>query len=251
MEKWYSVSENFWQGSFPAAALLTVKLDPSFRAHAYHFASNLGMEASDKGMLDGFEATSPADVRASEKFIQPFFDGVKEFNLKIAPTRCIDVGAGIGRITKLFLAQHFGKVDLLEQSQAFLDKAKEDLTSATSEVAAKIGEFYCAPLQTFEFPVNVKYDVIWIQWVLLYLLDVDLVTFLKRCKAALQPNGVIIIKENVTRDGYYVDNADCSITRSVMHFKSVFATAGLKLLREDDQAEWPKELFPVKMFALL
>jgi protein N-terminal methyltransferase len=221
------------------------------KSHTICLHPNGGMEASDSGMLDGFEATSPSDVAASREFIQQFVEGLKDYNLKIKTERCIDVGAGIGRISKLLLAQVFNKVDLLEQNQQFIDKAKEELTAPSSTVAKNMGEFYCSPLQTFEFPADKKYDVIWIQWVLLYLLDVDLIAFLKRCKAALQPHGIIIVKENVGKDSYLVDMGDNSISRTPTHFKSVFASAGLKLIRDEEQPDWPQELLPVRMWALL
>eukprot|EP00438_Fugacium_kawagutii_P021470 Skav234979 [mRNA] locus=scaffold122:148698:149978:+ [translate_table: standard] len=41
-----------------------------------------------------------------------------------------------------------------------------------------------------------RYDLIWVQWVLLYLTDADLRATLKRLQEALRPNGLLIIKEN-------------------------------------------------------
>jgi protein N-terminal methyltransferase len=161
-------------------------------------------------------------------------------------------------------------VDLLEQNPLFLAKAKDNLTGIS------VGHFLSAPLQDFEF--KEKYDVIWIQWVLLYLLDVriwaylhatlslfapfanqpaalpnqvDLIAFFKRCKAALNPHGIIIVKENVTKEGYFIDAHDNSITRSPTHFKTIFAQAGMRLLKEDVVTDFPPELFPVRMYALL
>ncbi len=42
---------------------------------------------------------------------------------------------------------------------------------------------------------------------------------------------------------------DSSVTRSDVHFKHVFARAGLRLLLERQQQNFPKELFKVKMCA--
>lgn len=46
---------------------------------------------------------------------------------QIALGSALDVGAGIGRITKQLLAKQFASVDLLEMNQTFLDTAKKDL----------------------------------------------------------------------------------------------------------------------------
>lgn len=157
-----------------------------------------------------------------------------------------DVGAGIGRITKGLLTKIFQKTDVMEQNAAFLEQAKKEMPED------KIGNYYCTPLQAFEFEGG-PYDVIWMQWVLLYLIDSDLVALLKRAKAALAPHGIIVIKENHTRSGsgFYIDKDDNSITRSITHFKSIFEAAGLTLIKETLQHDFPKELFPVSMFALV
>jgi protein N-terminal methyltransferase len=155
-----------------------------------------------------------------------------------------DIGAGIGRITKGLLSKVFEKTDLMEQNATFLEQCKTEVPTE------KAGAFYCAPLQEFEFE-GAPYNCIWIQWVLLYLIDVDLIALLKRAKKALAPNGVIVIKENHTRSGFFIDKSDNSITRSDSHFKSIFEAAGLKLIKEENQTDFPRELFPVTMYALV
>lgn len=132
----------------------------------------------------------------------------------------------------------------MEQNADFLEKAKTEVEES------KQGECFVSSLQNFNFD-GAPYDVIWIQWVLLYLVDSDLIAFLKRAKKALGPKGVIIIKENHTRTGFFVDNDDNSITRSDAHFRSIFDSAGLKLLKAETQTDFPKELFPVTMYALI
>lgn len=159
----------------------------------------------------------------------------------MAPT---DVGAGIGRITKGLLSKLFEKTDMMEQNGDFLEKAKTEVEEG------KQGECFVSSLQAFNFD-GAPYDAIWIQWVLLYLVDSDLIAFLKRAKKALAPNGVIFIKENHTRSGFFVDKDDNSITRSDTHFRSIFESAGLKLLKSELQTDFPKELFPVSTYALV
>jgi len=91
-----------------------------------------------------------------------------------------------------------------------------------------------------------------VQWVLNYLTDADLVAFLRRCAAALNPAGYIVIKESVARPehGFYVDRADSSITRTDGHFRRIFEEAGLQVAQQQVQPDFPREVFPVHMFAL-
>jgi protein N-terminal methyltransferase len=93
--------------------------------------------------------------------------------------------------------------------------------------------------------------MIWIQWVLLYLTDEDLVSFLKRCLAGLKEGGLICVKENITSGSrYFYDRDDNSVTRNDSQFKRVFGAAGLKLVLEMDQDRFPQDLFTVRMYAL-
>ena len=106
------------------------------------------------------------------------------------------------------------------------------------------------------------------QWVIMFLVDDDLVAFLQvpvcqvlcssgrvtntaqRCRRMLKPKGVICVKENVSEQGFVVDREDSSLTRSDVHFKQVFARAGCTLLHEQLQQQFPTELFKVMMYAL-
>lgn len=100
----------------------------------------------------------------------------------------------------------FKKVDLVEQNDKFLARARTEL-----EGNGVTHRYLASALQDFKF--DAKYDVIWVQWVLLYLTDTDLIEFLRRCKTALSENGVIVVKENCTDKGFVLDVSDCSITR--------------------------------------
>eukprot|EP01066_Platyproteum_vivax_P000230 Platyproteum_vivax@DN10264_c0_g1_i1.p1 len=85
----------------------------------------------------------------------------------------------------------------------------------------KIVNFYVAPLQSF-IPKEHYYDCVWIQWVALYLTDDDFIKFLQRCERSLLPNGVIVLKENMTGDAQFeVDNDDNSIMRSYRHYEEL------------------------------
>merc|ERR1712098_890514 len=94
-----------------------------------------------------------------------------------------------------------------------------------------------------------RYDVVWNQWVLLYLTDEHLVEYLKRCRAAQHENGLIVVKENVTLGMKHVfDDDDNSITRTDLQYKQIFKKAGLTLLDEMQQTSWPDDLVAVKMY---
>jgi protein N-terminal methyltransferase len=153
----------------------------------------------------------------------------------------------MGRISQGLLLPLFGKVDLVEVSSVQLEKARLELGNYSH-----IGRFIHSGLESF-VPDECYYDCIWVQWVVGYLPDEDLVKFLVRCRSALKPSNssVIVLKENVTRDDrYFLDTDDNNVIRSDAQFKSLFAQAGLQLFRQTYQKEFPKELFPVCMYVL-
>ena len=70
-------------------------------------------------------------------------------------------------------------------------------------------------------------------------------------RAGLKPNGVIIVKENITSSGEVeMDDIDSSVTRPDARFHYVFQTANLEIIRELPQKKFPQELYNVKMYAL-
>jgi protein N-terminal methyltransferase len=198
-------------------------------------------EASDNGMLGGLGHLSEIEIQNSEQFLKSLL------RLPDAPgtSRVIDCGAGIGRITKNLLQRYFDVVDLVDQDSKFIDTAKENLKDVP-----KVGELYCSGLQSFT-PAPTTYDVIWCQWVLCYMTDDDLVQFLLRCRAALRPNGLMIIKENTTRGKEPdIDESDSSVTRSFNGFLDIFKKANMKVLQYVKQKNFPKDLYPVWIFAV-
>jgi protein N-terminal methyltransferase len=172
----------------------------------------------------------------------------------------LDCGAGVGRVSKEFLLHHFHEVDLVEPSAHLLEAARKDLcgggsSSKTTTKPAfppshKAVGFFQQGLESFD-PAPGRYDVIWVQWAMLYLTDEDAISFLNRCAAALKPGGVIFIKENVCAQGFIVDSEDASVTRSHAYNVELFTKrAGLKLAHTALQKDFPKQLFKVRMYAL-
>ncbi|PRP88042.1 hypothetical protein PROFUN_04470 [Planoprotostelium fungivorum] len=200
------------------------------------------VDATVDGMLGGFAHITTEDVKGSKMFLSEFISGKN--GKKMNTTRALDCGAGIGRVTKNLLLPLFDRVDLLEQNEAFVEKAREMLKDE------KMGNFFAKGMQDFDFTEN-RYDLIWIQWVAGHLSDKDFVEFFRRCQKALLPDGIIVLKENTTRkDGFIVDKTDSSITRSDSHLRQLFTETGLKVLQVKVQPNFPKELFPVRMYAL-
>jgi len=208
------------------------------------------------GMLGGFSKISTVDAQASMRFLSAFFEprsgkanNNKGDSIAIEPTRALDCGAGIGRVTKQVLLNYFDKVDLLEQSQSFIDKSREYIGEKAFE--EQVDNLFCAGLQDFKPKEDCKYDVIWCQWVTGYLTDQDFVTFLVKCKNQLKPNGLIVIKDNHTSSEEPDDDmSDSSVTRPYWQFLKIFRDANLTVACERRQVKFPKGLYPVKMFAL-
>lgn len=181
------------------------------------------------------------DIQASANFLRLLF------NYKPAPgkNRALDCGAGIGRVSKNLLMNEFSKVDLVEQDEKFCTKAR-----ATLESSGRLGEIYNIGLQDFE-DNGKKYDIIWSQWVLGHLIDGDLVQFFEKVTLVLDSNGIIVVKENFTKDDeIVVDETDSSVTRPLSQFKKLVKQAGLKIIKEARQTNLPKSLFPVYMLAM-
>jgi protein N-terminal methyltransferase len=122
------------------------------------------------------------------------------------------------------------------------------------------------------------YDVIWIQWVIGHLHDVDFIKFFKRCCAGLREGGellffssrhyievtvilcvwlnlsggVVVLKDNCSESWtFIVDKDDSSVNRSGVYMHALFLLAGIDVILEVRQTGFPEELYPVWMFALV
>ena len=110
------------------------------------------VEPTLDGMMGGLTQLDASDSKFSLKMIDKF---QQDKNTKFA----LDVGAGIGRVTKNVLLKKYNTVDMLEVDQKFLDKAREYLGESLSR---RVDKLYRVGMQDFVF--EKKYDVIWIQW---------------------------------------------------------------------------------------
>lgn len=161
------------------------------------------------------------------------------------PKIVLDVGAGIGRVSRDVISKFAPAVDILEPAGPLIEKARE------IQDIVHVNKFFQMGIQDFDFPTDYKYWCIWCQWCVGQVPDAVLVDFLKKCKENLQEGGIIIVKENnSTSDEDIFDDVDSSVTRTHEKFKSLFAQAGLRLLLSSLQRGLPKDLFPVRLYAL-
>jgi len=200
------------------------------------------------GMLGGLGSLSEIDLAASRAFLNRVFgESSSSASSDFEREHALDVGAGIGRITFGLLAPMFAKVDMLESDQRYLAEAKA--SAQARGLSERLGDQLCMGMEQFSRSPN-RYDLIWIQWVVIYLTDSDFVRFLIECRMSLKHGGAICVKDNTTKGGFVLDNEDSSITRSDKHMKEIFRDAGLTVVEQADQPDFPSDLFPVRLYAL-
>ncbi|KAG5202273.1 N-terminal Xaa-Pro-Lys N-methyltransferase 2 isoform X3 [Ovis aries] len=197
--------------------------------------------ATEEGMMGNFIELSNPDIQASRKFLRKFVGGPGR-----AGTDCaLDCGSGIGRVSKHVLLPVFNTVELVDMMESFLLEAQNYLQVKGD----KVESYHCYSLQEFTPPLG-RYDVIWIQWVIGYLTDKDLLAFLSRCRDGLKDNGIIILKDNVAREGCIFDLSDSSVTRDMDILQTLIRKSGLVVLGQQKQDGFPEQCVPVWMFAL-
>jgi len=258
--------------------------DPPFDVHSWTSSTSSAPDASIdqvkglkywnsissdvNGMLGGFPETSRIDLIGSSTFLAKLRRGKlgqpKDPLPKLA--RVADCGAGIGRITKGLLLKAADVVDVVEPVKKFTDKLIEELKDEEkSKDKGRLGEIVNLGLQDWTPEVG-AYNVIWNQWCLGHLNDTQLVAYLRRCKDGLvAPSPAsetdntsfqgswIVVKENVSKGGRnqdIYDDEDSSVTRSDDKFRRIFKEAGLRIVDTKLQSGFPKDLFPVRMYAL-
>lgn len=214
------------------------------------------------GMLGGFPQISNIDLKGSQAFLakmRRLYPSTRssetEHTNPNAPkpklNRAVDCGAGIGRITTNFLSKVATTIDIVEPIESFVSVLRNsDLNKPDPATGLKVlGNIYVTGLETWR-PEH-KYDLIWNQWCLGHLDDEQLVAYLRRCADALEEEGFIIVKENLNWEVLY-DEIDSSVTRSDAAFRKIFAEAGLRVLRTEEQRGFPERLglYEVRMYCL-
>ncbi|KPP67789.1 alpha N-terminal protein methyltransferase 1B-like [Scleropages formosus] len=214
--------------------------EKQFYAQAQDFYKTV--PASEEGMMGDFIEISEIDLEGSRAFLKKFVGGPGKAGTKCA----LDCGCGIGRVSKNVLFPVFETLEMADMMEDFLNHAHE---CYLGDDADRVECYYCYNLQDFTPPLN-KYDVIWMQWVACHLTDKDLMEFLIRCKASLRPNGIIVIKDNMARQGCKLDPIDSSLIRHLDIVKNIIYKAGLEILGVERQQGFPEQIIPVWMIAM-
>ncbi|KZM19600.1 Protein N-terminal methyltransferase [Ascochyta rabiei] len=230
-----------------------------------------GVTSDNNGMLGGFPQTSRIDLQGSSNFLTKLRRvraGQATATRQALPLldRVADCGAGIGRITKGLLLGVGRRVDIVEPVKKFTDELVKELENTEEDAAGgdagrgQVGEVFNLGLQDW-IPEAGAYNLIWNQWCVGHLTDAQLVTYLERCKNGLvkpadgeeRSEAWIVVKENLSTDIRHkdiYDEEDSSVTRSDDKFRKLFKDAGLKIVATEQQRGMPKELYPVRIYAL-
>ncbi|KAI9891672.1 MAG: Alpha N-terminal protein methyltransferase 1 [Vezdaea aestivalis] len=201
------------------------------------------------GMLGGFEELDLKDIAGSKTFlgrlrrIDPSFAG--------QVSRCVDCGAGIGRVTKGLLGSISDTVDFVEPIVEFTNEIESSEQWKPFRDQKKLGRIYNVGLESWQ-PEQL-YDLIWIQWCVGHLTDKELVALLVRCSASLSVGGWIVLKENMSSDPEkkdIFDDEDSSVTRSHESFLRIFKDADLDVCLHELQRNFPTALYKVRMYGL-
>jgi protein N-terminal methyltransferase len=203
------------------------------------------------GMLGGFPQISRVDLRGSLNFVTKLRRLSSNCQVRNAPKLAtgVDCGAGIGRVTDGLLTNVCEVVDVVEPVAKFANC----LEDSPLKKEGKVGDVYVTGLQ--DWTPTKTYDLIWNQWCVGHLTDSQLVSYFKRCGAALSDGGWIVVKENLSTHRFgedIFDDVDSSVTRSDQKFRDLFREAGLHIVKAELQTGFPKGLglYPVKMYAL-
>lgn len=229
------------------------------------------VSSDNNGMLGGFPQTSRIDLQGSSNFLTKLRRaraGQTAATKQALPPldRIADCGAGIGRITKGLLLGVGRRVDIVEPVKKFTDELVKEVENTQADAAGEtvgcgqVGQVINLGLQDW-VPEPGAYNLIWNQWCLGHLTDAQLVAYLKRCKDGLtkpkeaeeKTEAWIVVKENLSTDIRHkdiYDEEDSSVTRSDEKFRKLFAEAGLKIVATEQQRGMPKELYPVRIYAL-
>lgn len=235
------------QAAHDVSAPADSKID---HAASIRYWSSLPSTASNMlGMLGTYPWYTRIELQGSKNFLNkvrrllPALQSEGKFNLGV------DCGAGVGRVTEGFLRHVCTVVDAVEPVQKFTQVLQEGQLKKDGV----IGDIYTLGLEDW-YPEK-KYDLIWTQWCVGHLTDVQLVQYVSRCRNSLTENGIMVIKENLSThpgDQDMYDDEDSSVTRTDAKFKKIFDEAGMEVIKSEIQTGFPKQfkLLPVKSYAL-
>jgi len=157
-------------------------------------------------------------------------------------SEALDCGAGIGRVAHYALKPMIEFVDILDGTEAYV-KASEENFARNS-----IRNRFFQPLEYFDPSLlgDLRYDLIWAQWLIGHLADDDVVSLLQKLTLLLKPGGKIILKDNCLSEGFMFDRQDTNLLRNASWITSLIERAGLQVLESTTPANWPPTLYPIR-----
>ncbi|KAL2829205.1 alpha-N-methyltransferase NTM1 [Aspergillus cavernicola] len=200
-------------------------------------------------MLGDYPWYTRIDLRGSKTFLGKVRRLVPGCTRDEKLQTAVDCGAGVGRVTEGFLRQVCNVVDAVEPVEKFTAVMRGSKLKETGV----IGEIYVMGIEAW-VPEK-KYDLVWTQFCVGHVTDVQLVEYFNRCRDALTETGVIVVKENISTDRNgddMYDDEDSSVTRTDEKFRALFKEAKLNVIASELQLGFPKnfKLLPVRFYAL-
>lgn len=202
------------------------------------------------GMLGSYPWYTRIDLRGSKTFLGKVRRMIPDCPTEGKLPLGVDCGAGVGRVTEGLLSQVCERVDAVEPIEKFTEVIRNSELKRTGVV----GDIYTMGLENW-YPEKNKYDLIWTQFCVGHLTDVQLREYFVRCREALTETGIMIVKENQSTDPNGLDmfdEEDSSVTRTDEKLRTLFKEAGLVLVASELQLGFPKnfKLLPVRFYAL-
>lgn len=163
-------------------------------------------------------------------------------------TVAIDLGAGVGRVTKMILLKRYDEIRLVEGNEAYSKRSKLYLgrKRANRCIFTNCLLQDITPDQVMEWGQSA--DLMWLQWTLQYLTDDDAIDCLRILSGGLiEDRGVLVVKENrpygnAREDRFQMDtpggeNKRYDITRPDAHHRLIFHRAGLRIEHVEEGVE--------------
>ena len=168
--------------------------------------------------------------------------------------RALDVAGGDGRLSKSFLVEQYGKVDLFDQCPTAVQRAREALLRHS-----RFGYASLSTMQDFDW--KFEYSGIFMIWVVGYLADSVLIAFLRKAKTKLipgrfrttrleQPESFIVVLDNIAEEDNDGTVVKGQRLRTEAKLESLFEQAGLLIHDKTGREGMPGDRCDVIAWAL-
>ncbi len=156
----------------------------------------------EKGLSNIYSSTCNEDtiISFSKNETEKYF--LKYFLIKYKSDNkfALDIGSGLGRFT-IFLSKFFNYVVSLEPSEKLHKQLKNNLREYRNT--------FCINKDFYSFLANNKdkFDLILISGLFYLMNDHQVIDFLKKCKSILNINGIIVIRDFISRKTYETNSS--------------------------------------------